>query len=69
MLSVWQAFKTNSKLLTVGCATDSGIAFGTDPREKKSERKRKNLIRLGIKQGQAYAWSRSRNEERIHECP
>jgi len=27
---------------------------------KKPERKRKNLIRLGIKQGQAYAWSRSR---------
>lgn len=27
---------------------------------KKPERKRKNLIRLGIKQGQAYAWSRTR---------
>ena len=27
---------------------------------KKSERKRKNLIRLGIEQGMAYAWSRSR---------
>ena len=27
---------------------------------KKPERKRKNLIRLGIKPGQAYAWSRSR---------
>ncbi len=27
---------------------------------KKSERKRKNLICLGIEQGQAYAWSRSR---------
>ncbi len=26
----------------------------------KSERKRKNLIRLGVKQGMAYAWSRSR---------
>ena len=26
---------------------------------KKPERKRKNLIRLGIKQGQAYAWSRT----------
>lgn len=26
----------------------------------KSERKRKNLIRLGVEQGQAYAWSRSR---------
>ena len=27
---------------------------------KKPDRKRKNLIRLGIKQGQAYAWSRTR---------
>lgn len=27
---------------------------------KKPERKRKSLIRLGIEQGQAYAWSRSR---------
>ncbi len=29
-------------------------------REKKLERKRKNLIRLGIEQGMAYAWSRTR---------
>ena len=29
-------------------------------REKKTERKRKNLIRLGIPTGQAYAWSRTR---------
>ncbi|WP_439651861.1 group II intron reverse transcriptase/maturase [Mangrovivirga halotolerans] len=28
---------------------------------KKLERKRKNLIRLGVNQGQAYAWSRTRN--------
>ena len=27
---------------------------------KKPERKRKNLIRLGVEQGQAYTWSRSR---------
>jgi len=27
---------------------------------KKLERKRKNLIRLGIEQGMAYAWSRTR---------
>ena len=27
---------------------------------KKSERKRKNLIRLGVESGLAYAWSRSR---------
>ncbi|WP_339926470.1 hypothetical protein [uncultured Cyclobacterium sp.] len=25
-------------------------------REKNLERKRKNLIRLGVEQGQAYAW-------------
>jgi len=29
-------------------------------REKKPERKRKNLIRLGISLNQAYAWSRTR---------
>jgi hypothetical protein len=29
-------------------------------RGKKPERKRKNLIRLGKDQGQAYAWSRTR---------
>ena len=28
--------------------------------EKKVERKRKDLVRLGISQGQAYAWSRTR---------
>ena len=27
---------------------------------KKPDRKRKNLIRLGVEQGQAYAWSRTR---------
>jgi len=27
---------------------------------KKPERKRKNLIHLGVKQGTAYAWSRTR---------
>ena len=30
------------------------------PREKKPEKKRRSLIRLGVEQGQAYAWSRSR---------
>ncbi len=29
-------------------------------REKKPERKRKNLIRLGVNPDQAYAWSRTR---------
>ncbi len=29
-------------------------------REKKPEKKRRSLIRLGIEQGQAYDWSRSR---------
>lgn len=28
---------------------------------KKPERKRKNMIRLGIDQARAYAWSRTRN--------
>ena len=44
----------------VGYVTGSGIAFGPDPREKKPEKKRRSLIRLGIEAGQAYAWSRSR---------
>jgi hypothetical protein len=59
----------------VGCVTESGIAYGitgTDQREfmntfennnkvnKKPERKRKNLIRLGVEQEMAYQWSRSR---------
>lgn len=44
-----------------GCAIDCVTAYGTDShREKKLERKRKNLIRLGVSQGQAYAWSRTR---------
>jgi len=55
--------------LTVGFVTASGIAFGPDPREKKPEKKRRSLIRLGIEAGQAYAWSRSCNEERIKEYP
>jgi hypothetical protein len=53
----------------VGFATGSGIAFGLDPREKKPEKKRRSLIRLGVEAGQVYAWSRSCNEERIQECP
>ena len=45
-----------------GLGTGSGIAYGPafEMREKKSERKRKNLIRLGVEKGLAYAWSRSR---------
>ena len=42
------------------------------PREKKLERKRKNLIRLGVNQGMAYAWSRTRTEasvERLGSSP
>jgi len=47
--------------LTNGCATDYVTVFGPDNyREKKLERKRKNLIHLGIGQRQAYAWSRTR---------
>jgi len=30
------------------------------PREKKPERKRKNLMRLGVNPEDAYAWSRTR---------
>ena len=33
---------------------------------EKPDRKGKILIQLGIDQGQAYAWSRTRNEEGIH---
>ncbi len=44
-----------------GFETGFDTAFGPDSyREKKLERKRKNLIRLGVNQGQAYAWSRTR---------
>jgi hypothetical protein len=38
------------------CIWTVPIAIG----RKKPDRKRKNLIRLGINQGQAYAWSRTR---------
>ena len=65
-----------------GCVIDCDIAFGTTELErsgnrqsltidlvgKKPDRKRKNLIRLGIEKGQAYAWSRTKIEERNHEC-
>ena len=44
-----------------GSVTDFDIVYGPAVlREKKPDRKRKNLIRLGIDQGQAYAWSRTR---------
>jgi len=36
------------------------LRYGIWHHWKKPERKRKNLIRLGIEQGQAYAWSRTR---------
>lgn len=42
----------------VGFATDCAIAFGIIG--KKPERKMKNLIRLGVDQDHAYAWSRTR---------
>lgn len=48
-----------------GCETDLGTVFGMIG--KKPERKRKNLIRMGISQNQTYAWSRTKNEEGIHE--
>jgi len=34
--------------------------FSDGPACREGKRKRKNLIRLGIEQGQAYAWSRTR---------
>jgi RNA-directed DNA polymerase len=43
-----------------GCATVCATVYGPAKREKKLERKRKNLIRLGVARGQAYAWSRTR---------
>jgi RNA-directed DNA polymerase len=43
-----------------GFATDYVTVYGPAKREKKLERKRKNLIRLGVARGQAYAWSRTR---------
>ena len=44
-----------------GCATGCATASGPDGyREKKPERKRKNLIRLGVDLDHAYAWSRTR---------
>ena len=41
-------------------ATAIGLRYCIWHDWKKVERKRKNLIRLGIEQGQAYAWSRTR---------
>lgn len=35
----------------------------------KLERKRKNLIRLGVKDGQAYAWSRTRGGWAVTQSP
>jgi RNA-directed DNA polymerase len=43
---IWHHWNRAFELTTIG--------------SNKSERKRKNLIRLGVEQGQAYAWSRSR---------
>lgn len=44
-----------------GLETVSDIASGPDNyREKKPDRKRKNLIRLGVDQDHAYSWSRTR---------
>ncbi|MCT4638606.1 MAG: hypothetical protein N4A72_12975 [Bacteroidales bacterium] len=34
---------------------------------KKPEKRRRSLIGLGVECGTAYSWSRTRNEERIHE--
>ena len=46
---------------TGGFATGFAIAYGPDShREKKPEKKRRSLIRLGVDHDHAYAWSRSR---------
>jgi len=73
----WRVFKANSKVSTAGYATDCGIASGKTGTErselmssfknkqwanKKPERKRKNLIRLGVDHDHAYQWSRTRPE-------
>ena len=72
MLSAWRVFRTNLTIWMDGYATGFVTASGITGTElintfeneqyvnKKPERKRKNLIRLGVDQGQAYAWSRSR---------
>jgi len=44
-----------------GSEIDYGIASGPDGyREKKPEKKRRSLIRLGVNPSLAYTWSRSR---------
>jgi RNA-directed DNA polymerase len=48
----------NFEKWTDGCAIVLGIVYGTIG--KKPERKRKNLLRLGVDPDHAYAWSRTR---------
>ena len=50
----------NAKLKTVDEWLRNRLRYCIWHDWKKPERKRKNLIRMGIKQGQAYAWSRTR---------
>ena len=65
IISVWPAWPENWKIWTDGCETGCAIVFGMSVSkrslwEKKPERKRKNLIRLGVDPDHAYAWSRTR---------
>ena len=51
----------NYGILMCGYAEGCDVAFGPETfREKKPNRKMKNLIRLGINPNMAYAWSRTR---------
>ncbi len=56
--SVWQVFRVNSKTLMAGCAIV--LRYCIWHHWKKPERKRKNLIRLGVDPDHAYSWSRTR---------
>ena len=53
-------YKASWKSWTNGYATDLDTVSGPPVAEKKPERKRKNLMRLGVDPENAYAWSRTR---------
>ena len=57
-ISVWQVYRANSETLTAGCA--GRLRYCIWHNWKKPERKRKNLIRLGMDHSHAYGWSRTR---------
>ena len=64
---VWQGWVNNYRLASINAKLKvldewlrNRLRYCVWHDWKKLERKRKNLIRLGIDQGQAYAWSRTR---------